>query len=80
MKFPARRIVLAFVALSAASLARAHPGQDDGHELTWELGHLAAHPAATLACAAVVVVAAWAGWKLVQGATAARRKRDAQGR
>lgn len=43
-------------ALFLASLApvAAHPGHDDGHELTWDLGHLAAHPGATLICLAVL--------------------------
>jgi hypothetical protein len=33
----------------SAALAQAHPGHDDGHELTWDFGHLAEHPLATLA-------------------------------
>ncbi len=48
-------------ALFLASLAplAAHPGHDDGHELTWDLEHLANHPRATLLCAAVLALGAW---------------------
>ena len=41
----ASRVLLVLAALPA--VAQAHPGHD-GHELTWDLGHLAAHPFATL--------------------------------
>ena len=47
-----RRLFPAFAFLSVTSLAWAHPGHD-GHELTWDLGHLAQHPLATIGCAAV---------------------------
>jgi urease accessory protein len=79
MKFPARRVAPVFAALAIVSLAQAHPGHDDGHELTWELGHLAAHPLATFVCLAVFGVAIWGGWKLMQ-ATLARREERAKSR
>src|SRR5687768_9405564 len=41
----------AFVVL--ALVAHAHPGHD-GHDLTWDFGHLAQHPFATMGGAAVV--------------------------
>jgi len=34
--------------------AQAHPGHD-GHDFTWELGHLAEYPTATLGWALVIV-------------------------
>ncbi len=57
---------------ASAVLAQAHPGHDDGHELTWDLGHLAAHPLATLAGLTVLVAAGWAGFQVVRRATAWR--------
>jgi hypothetical protein len=53
----------------SGALALAHPGHDDGHELTWDFDHLAAHPVATLLCFAVLVLAAGAFWQ-------ARRRRS----
>lgn len=47
----ARRL-LTGCCLTFATLAYAHPGHD-GHELTWEMRHLAQHPLATIGCAAV---------------------------
>ena len=35
------------VFLFSAALVQAHPGHDDGHELTWDFSHLAHHPFAT---------------------------------
>ncbi len=70
MTFAFRRafIPFAFFILSAA-LAHAHPGHD-GHELTWDLSHLADHPLATTACFSLVGVASWVGWVLLRrGAT-----------
>ena len=40
------------------SIAQAHPGHDE-HELTWDFGHLAAHPLATLGCVAVLAGSVW---------------------
>ena len=52
MMTPARRLFTGSC-LAFATLAHAHPGHD-GHELTWELRHLAQHPLATIGCAAVL--------------------------
>lgn len=52
----------------------AHPGHDDGHELTWELGHLAAHPLATFACVFLLGAAVWAGVQLLRPAASAQRQ------
>jgi hypothetical protein len=35
------------VFLFSAALVQAHPGHDDGHDLTWDFSHLAHHPFAT---------------------------------
>lgn len=50
----------------------AHPGHDDGHELTWDLGHLTAHPIATAAWLAVFAAAGWATFVLLRRAPALR--------
>jgi hypothetical protein len=39
------------------AVAQAHPGHE-GHELTWDYQHLAAHPLATLECFAVLALGA----------------------
>lgn len=57
--------------LASTVLAQAHPGHE-GHELTWDLGHLAGHPLATLGCAAVLVVAAWAAFRIARQNPAGR--------
>ena len=41
------------VLLSTAVLAQAHPGHD-GHDFTWDFGHLAAYPGATILCVGLV--------------------------
>jgi hypothetical protein len=64
-----RLITAAIGSVLLPSLALAHPGHDDGHELTWDFSHLAAHPAATLLCLAVMMTGAWAVWLLVRRAT-----------
>jgi len=51
--------------LASMSPVLAHPGHDDGHELTWELSHLAAYPFATAGCLAVLAAAAWIGVPLL---------------
>lgn len=56
-----RALVLSGVFLAGVAPVLAHPGHDDGHELTWELGHLVAHPVATFVCLAVLAAAGWAG-------------------
>ncbi len=70
MKFSAtRRLGLATAFLAVSGLAQAHPGHD-GHELTWDLSHLADFPVATITCFTVVAVAGWIGWLLLRrGAT-----------
>lgn len=65
MKLSPRRAlvpVAAFVA--AASVAQAHPGHD-GHDFTWDFGHLAAYPDATILCIGVLGAVAWVVWKIV---------------
>ncbi len=42
-----RALFLPVLFLASMSSLLAHPGHDDGHEVTWELGHLAEHPVAT---------------------------------
>ena len=73
MNSPFRRAAVTSILIlaSAASLA-AHPGHDDGHELTWELGHLAAHPLATAACLLLIAAAGWTTFVLVRRAPALR--------
>ncbi len=57
MKILVRRVAsLSAVFAAGASMVRAHPGHD-GHELTWDFGHLAQHPVATMACGAVLGIA-----------------------
>lgn len=55
---PVRATFLPLACLAFATVASAHPGHD-GHEVTWDFEHLAAHPLATVGCAVVVGVAAW---------------------
>lgn len=50
---------------STAVLAQAHPGHDDGHELTWDFRHLGQHPWATFFWAAGLGFAAWGLSKLM---------------
>jgi len=60
MPLSPRRFLIGFVALLASSpLLQAHPGHDGGHELTWDLGHLATHPLATASCLAVLAAGVW---------------------
>jgi hypothetical protein len=56
----------------SGALALAHPGHDDGHELTWDFDHLAAHPVATLLCFAVLALAAGAFWQAMRRRSASR--------
>jgi hydrogenase/urease accessory protein HupE len=67
-----RVLVLPALFLVSMSPLLAHPGHDDGHELTWELGHLAAHPLATAACLLLIAAAGWATFVLVRRAPALR--------
>jgi hydrogenase/urease accessory protein HupE len=67
MKSLARRSLALFSGLVVSvSVLSAHPGHDDGHELTWDFQHLTTHPRATVLCVAVVAAAIWAGWSIVQ--------------
>lgn len=63
---PCARLSLLLSALAGSTAsAYAHPGHE-GHELTWDFGHLATHPGATVLCLAVLFGAAWAGWSLTR--------------
>lgn len=64
-----RAAALATLILASTVPLAAHPGHDDGHELTWDLGHLAAHPLATAAGLAVIAAAGWAMFVLVRRAS-----------
>ena len=48
----------AVAGLHFAHPALAHPGHE-GHELTWDFGHLANHPAATLVCVGIILAGVW---------------------
>ena len=60
-----RTLSLFSVVFASVSVLRAHPGHDDGHELIWDLGHLAEHPLATIGCVAVLAALVWGGWLAV---------------
>lgn len=63
---PAFFSLFALATLSlGAPLALAHPGHD-GHELTWDFDHLAAHPLATVGCLLTVSALAWVGWRFLR--------------
>jgi hydrogenase/urease accessory protein HupE len=64
------RISLVLAVLPA--VAHAHPGHD-GHELTWDLSHLAAHPFATLGWLALFGFGLWRAAKLVSSRAMRRR-------
>lgn len=66
MKPPRFRSLLILAAFVAPALARAHPGHDGEHELTWDFDHFASHPFATLACLSVLAVAGWTVWRLIK--------------
>ncbi|HYP15683.1 MAG TPA: hypothetical protein VEQ65_00620 [Opitutus sp.] len=55
---PAPLRLVAVLVAAAPSVLSAHPGHDDP-EITWEFSHLVEHPAATLACFAILIGAAW---------------------
>jgi hypothetical protein len=65
------RRLLTGCCLTVATLAHAHPGHD-GHELTWEMRHLAQHPFATIGCAAIVGAAVAVAIELVRRRTETR--------
>jgi hypothetical protein len=56
---------IASLVLVFPAVALAHPGHE-GHELTWDLNHLASHPLATLMCFSVVAAGAWCAWRVAQ--------------
>lgn len=60
-----RLVAVSAVFMTAADALRAHPGHD-GHELTWDFGHLAAHLATTFGWVAIAAAAAWAGWRIAR--------------
>ncbi len=64
--FP-RSVARVAVFLASAALARAHPGHD-GHDFTWDFGHLGAYPDATILCLGVLGVIAWGVWKVFAAA------------
>jgi hypothetical protein len=70
MTITPRRLFLPCCILGVTSIAHAHPGHD-GHELTWDMQHLAAHPAATLLCFTMIAAGIWA---LTQGLLVVRRR------
>ncbi len=60
VSFTLRRVFpLAVAFLSTALLVQAHPGHDDGHELTWDFQHLGQSPWATLAWAVGFGLGLW---------------------
>ena len=60
-----RALTSSAIFLATAVLTQAHPGHD-GHDLTWELRHLAANPGATLWCFGVVGAVAWGLWRIIR--------------
>lgn len=68
--------VAAYLALAVAPSAFAHPGHD-GHELTWDFSHLAAHPLATLGCFLAISALAWIGWRYLRPAADAQSGKTA---
>ena len=61
---PHRVLVSATAFVAVASVAQAHPGHD-GHDFTWDFGHLAAYPDATILCIGVLGLVAWVTWQIV---------------
>jgi hypothetical protein len=78
--FPMRIPPALRFAASAASFAavfpaivHAHPGHD-GHDLTWDFGHLASYPLATLGCFLVIAGVAVIAGRALRARTLAARK------
>ena len=59
--------------LAPTTLVWAHPGHE-GHEFTWDIGHLAAHPAATLGWLALGLLGGGCTWFLVRRARSRSEK------
>jgi hypothetical protein len=57
--------------MASIAVAHAHPGHD-GHELTWDLSHLADHPAATLGWVGLLAGLSWGAWLLLRRAATQR--------
>jgi hypothetical protein len=66
MKHPRLRYLLLAGLFAAPALAHAHPGHDGDHEFVWDFGHLASHPFATLACAALIACTGVLVWRLIK--------------
>ncbi|MBI2498523.1 MAG: hypothetical protein HYV75_11605 [Opitutae bacterium] len=74
MKYRLPPSLLAAAAFISPSLAQAHPGHDGDHELVWDVEHFLSHPLASIACAALVVAAGWAVWRLLKPSPATRQQ------
>jgi hypothetical protein len=71
---PLRRTFGGLATLAAFPLVmHAHPGHD-GHELTWDFGHLAAYPLATAGCLLVIAGTVWIAGRVLRTRAAAARK------
>jgi hypothetical protein len=70
LSFVLRGVIVLGALLPAA--AHAHPGHD-GHELTWDFGHLASYPGATLMWTLAFAAGIWGLSKLANSATDAMR-------
>ena len=68
-------VALLALFLAIVPSALAHPGHE-GHELTWDFNHLAAHPLATISCFIVIGAMAWMGWRALQPAASAKTVRQ----
>lgn len=69
MKTPlARGFALSLPFVASTALLQAHPGHE-GHELTWDFSHLAAHPLATFGGFGVLLTAGAVGWYLIRRST-----------
>ena len=62
---------MAMMFMASAMTVSAHPGHD-GHELTWDFGHLIEHPAATLGWAGLLAGLSWAVWLVLRRAATQR--------
>lgn len=72
--------LLAAAAFILPVLAHAHPGHDGDHELVWDVEHFLRHPLASIACAALVIAAGWAVWRLLRSSQAAKQRDRSVGR
>jgi uncharacterized iron-regulated membrane protein len=68
-----RTLTPTVIFLATAGLAQAHPGHD-GHDLTWDMRHLAANPDATILCMGVLGLVVWGTWKVVRAAAEAPKR------